>query len=127
SEIELPPIPPSPTREDALTALQLLGGLLDGFPFVTNADRSVGLSSLMSPVLRGALYPAVPLHVITAPLPGTGKSYLVDIANVLATGDRAAVLAVAPDPAETEKRLVAAALAGSPIIALDNCSKLIVG
>jgi hypothetical protein len=125
--LEIPSIPEHPTREDAIAALQLLLDLLDGFPFITDADRSVALSALMTPVLRGALYPAVPLHLITKPTAGTGASYLIDVISMIATGQRAAVLAIAPDPAETEKRLVGAALAGHPIIALDNCSKLLLG
>ena len=36
------------------------------------------MSMLLVPVLRGALNPAVPMHVITAPEAGTGKSYLQD-------------------------------------------------
>ncbi len=78
---------------------------------------------LMTPVLRGGLLPAVPMHVSTAPDAGTGKSYLADIASAIATGDTCYVQSAAPgDPAETEKRLVSAALAGHPIIALDNCN-----
>jgi hypothetical protein len=125
---KMPGIPDQPTREAAETALKLLKELLTEFPFANEESRSVALSMLLTPVLRGALPPAVPLHVVTAPEAGTGKSYLADIASGIATGDRCAVLALAPDdPGETEKRLIGAALAGHPIIALDNCSKLLIG
>ena len=60
-----------------------------------DASRSVAMSMLLTPVLRGALAPAVPMHVITAPEAGTGKSYLQDIASCIAIGDRCAVLSVA--------------------------------
>jgi putative DNA primase/helicase len=69
----------------------------------------------------------VPAHLVSAPTAGTGKSYLADLASVLAVGDRCAVLAFSPDPAETEKRLIGAALEGRPIIALDNCTELVAG
>jgi putative DNA primase/helicase len=82
---------------------------------------------LMTPVLRGALFPAVPLHAATAPASGTGKSYLADLASATATGERCAVVAVAPKPEETEKRLISAVLAGYPIIALDNCNGELAG
>jgi len=71
--------------------------------------------------------PAVPMHIVTAPQPGTGKSYLLDTAAAIATGERCPVLAWAPDPTETEKRLVGAALAGFPIIALDNVTDMLTG
>lgn len=123
----MPPIPERPTRDDALAALEHLDGLLTEFPFADDASRSAALSMLLSPVLRGALGSAVPMHVVAAPAAGSGKSYLQDVASVLATGERCAVINVAPDPGETEKRLIGAALAGFPIIALDNCNGVLTG
>ena len=116
-----------PTQRDAEAALSLLNELLFDFPFVDNASRSVGISMLMTPVLRGALAPAVPMHVVTAPTPGTGKSYLLDLASVIAVGERCAAMSVAPKEEETEKRLIGAALNGHPIIALDNCNSILRG
>jgi putative DNA primase/helicase len=127
------PIPDKPTRRDAERALALIDGLLDEFPFADaemadqSVNRSVALSMLLTPVLRGALDPAVPLHLVTAPQSGTGKSYLADIASMIATGDRCPAIAASLKPEETEKRLVGAALSGLPIIALDNCSDMIAG
>jgi putative DNA primase/helicase len=51
----LPAIPAFPTREQAGTALELLDALLNGFPFVTEIDRSVALSALLTTVCRGAM------------------------------------------------------------------------
>jgi putative DNA primase/helicase len=123
----MPQIKSHPTKSDALDALALLYSLLDEFPFNDNIARSAAMSMILTPVLRGALAPAVPMHMVTAPQAGTGKSYLQDIASMLATGERCAVVTIAPDPQETEKRLVGAALAGFPIIALDNCNGTLTG
>jgi putative DNA primase/helicase len=68
-----------------------------------------------------------PMHLVTAPLPGSGKSYLADLASMISTGDRCAVKAASPRPEETEKRLIGSALAGHPIIALDNCRDILQG
>jgi putative DNA primase/helicase len=57
---------------------------------------------------------------VRAPTPGSGKSYLVDLASAIATGQRCPVIAAGRDEAETEKRLGAALLAGYPIISIDN-------
>lgn len=122
----MPPIADHPTKRDALEALTLLNGLLDEFPFVENVDRSVAVSMLLTPVLRAAM-PVVPMHVITAPEAGTGKSYLQDLASVIATGERCPVMAISDKADETEKRLVGAALAQFPIIALDNVNGLLLG
>jgi hypothetical protein len=81
---------------------------------------------MMTPVLRAAMAVA-PMHVVTAPEAGTGKSYLLDVASMVATGHSCAVIAVSPNERETESRLVGAALSGHPIIALDNVSSLLMG
>lgn len=123
----LPPVPETPTLEDAQDALATLGSLLAEFPFADAASESAGMSMLLTAVLRGALPPAVPMHVVQAPESGSGKSYLADIASVLATGERCAVVTVAPEQKETESRLIGAALAGYPIIAIDNCNGVLTG
>jgi hypothetical protein len=115
----LPPIPEEPTRTDAETALALLNELLREFPFVDEASRSVALSALMTPIVRGA-FPVAPMHAGRKPTPGTGTSYLFDIAAAIAIGDVCPAIAAGRDEAETEKRVGAAALAGHPIISLDN-------
>jgi putative DNA primase/helicase len=128
----MPPIPPEPTKRDALDALATLNGLLVDFPFAEDqassdgVNRSVAMSMLMTPVLRAAMM-VVPMHVVTAPTAGTGKSFLADLAAVLATGDRCPVISVSAEPAETEKRLIAAALAQHPIVLLDNVTGLLFG
>jgi len=116
---EMPPIPDNPRREDALAALALLDSLLDEFPFVDSGSRSVALSALITPVVRGA-FPVTPMHVISAPEAGSGKSYLLDVAAAIAIGQPCPVMAVGRTEEETEKRLGAALLSGQTIIAIDN-------
>jgi putative DNA primase/helicase len=125
-DVSMPTIVPRPTRPQALQALTTLLALLEEFPFVDPESKAVALSMFISPVVRGAMAVA-PMHLTTAPLPGTGKSYLADCASMIATGERCAVKSAAPSYEETEKRLIGAALAGSPIIALDNCRDGIAG
>jgi putative DNA primase/helicase len=129
---KMPEISKAPTRTDAERALALIDGLLEEFPFADaekrdqSVNRSVALSMLLTPVLRGA-FTAVPLHLVVAPQPGTGKSYIADIASMIATGEPCAVVAASSKPEETEKRLIGAALGGHPIIAVDNCTGVIEG
>jgi putative DNA primase/helicase len=125
--LNMPTIPHHPDKDDADFALETLDELLDQFPFVDGASRSAALSMLLTPVLRAALVPAVPMHLISKPKPGTGASYLIDIAATIATGERAPVLSISAELKETESRLISAALAGSPIISLDNCTGTLMG
>ncbi len=116
---EIPSISNAPSKAEASAALDLLDGLLDGFPFVDDASRAVALSGIITPVVRGAM-PVAPLHANTAPVAGSGKSYLIDIASAIHTGERAPVIAAGRTEEETEKRLGAALLNGQPIISIDN-------
>jgi putative DNA primase/helicase len=125
--LSLPVIPSAPSKDDAVAALARLRELLAEFPFVDDASVAVACSQLITPVVRAAVAPAVPLHLIRAPQSGTGKSYLADLASLIATGKPCAVIAADKNLEETEKRLVAAVMTGRPIINLDNCRNTLEG
>ena len=115
-----PPIPQQPSKDDAAAALAVLQELITTFPFVKSADRSVALSAILTTLDRHAMANA-PLHAFTSPAAGTGKSLLVDVAAILATGRRMPVISPGQTEEELEKRLGAALLAGDVAISLDNC------
>lgn len=111
-----------PTREDAEGGLRMLKQLIRRFSFVSPADRSVALSGIITAVVRQAI-PVAPMHAFDAPVPGSGKSLLVDLAAMIATGHRAAVMSTGTDKygdAEFEKRLSSAVLGGDVIVSMDN-------
>ncbi len=112
-------VPEKATREEAHAALDTLADLLAGFSFVEPVDCSVALALMLTAVARPSLDTA-PLFSITAPVRGSGKSTLMDIAAVIATGRRSAVLSATADRDELEKRLVGCLLSGDGIINLDN-------
>jgi putative DNA primase/helicase len=116
---ELPAIPAKPSKRDAERALRLLDALLDEFPFTDVGSRSVALSGLISPIVRGALS-VVPLHVMSAPTAGSGKSYIIDLASAIATGRACPVIAAGRNEEETEKRLGAVLMSGQTIVSIDN-------
>jgi hypothetical protein len=118
-------VPDRPTRQDADRALRRLEDLVSTFQFASGADgpdRSVAMSAILSALDRRAV-PTTPLHGFFAPVAGSGKSMLVDLASVIATGRPAPVIDQSKDDAETDKRLVAAFLRGNPIISIDNIDR----
>jgi hypothetical protein len=115
----MPDIPAAPNMDDAKGALVLLDNLLAEFPFVDEASHSVALSELITPVVRGAM-PVAPLHANRAPVAGTGKSHLVDIASAIVNGQPCPVISAGADEFELEKRLGAAMLRGQSMISIDN-------
>lgn len=122
--VAFPSVPSRPGRADAEAALNQLRGLLRDFPFVSATDEAVAISGILTAIARLALETA-PGHAMTAPAAGTGKSLLVDIASLIATGRRPAVLTDSRriSPEEAEKRLDTALLQGDPMLALDNLTR----
>ena len=125
---QLPPIPESPTKDQARAALTLLIDLLSEFTFKQiegerqkRLNRSVALSGLLTALVRGSL-PTAPMHLIRAHMAGTGKSHLVDTIAVVATGRICPVITALKSVEETEKRLGSVILSGVPMISLDNCA-----
>ena len=117
-----PPIPREPSKADALAALEQIKDLIRGFPFVGEVDRTVALSGILTTLDRRAMATA-PLHAFSAPAAGTGKSLLIDLFAILATGRPMPVIAQGRTEEELEKRLGAALLAGDTAISLDNCDQ----
>lgn len=120
--VSFPALANRPTRADAERALAQLKRLFRSYKFVTPADHSVALSAVLTAVARRAL-PVAPMHAFSSPVAGSGKSKLVNVAAVIATGSRAAVTSTGKDrfgDAELEKRLIASMLAGDPIVTIDN-------
>jgi putative DNA primase/helicase len=115
----MPIMPDKPTRDDALVALRLLKDLIAEFPFIDPASHSAGLSAIISAVVRSLLQ-NVPMHITTAPSPGSGKSFLIDLAAQIATGEKAPVSGYAKSVDENEKRIDGALLDGQPIFSFDN-------
>lgn len=112
-------VPENPTREDAEEAARVLDGLLSEFPFVAEADKAVAVAAVLTAIIRRSL-PTAPLFAFTAPTPGTGKSLLVDLVSLIATGRDARAFTWSDDEAENRKQLDAALLEGTPAINLDN-------
>jgi RepB DNA-primase from phage plasmid len=124
--VQFPAIPLEPNLLDAVEAAIYLCGPLNTFPFVDDASRAVALSAILTSLIRPSL-PASPLHAFTAPVRGSGKSLLVDIASMIASGHEAPVIAQGHTAEEFEKRLGAMFLAGDATIAIDNCERPLEG
>lgn len=90
--LALPPgyraVPDVPTAEDVSGAVNLLmNQVLKDFPFATTADRANAVGMLITPMIRAIADCVVPLHLINAHTPGTGKTLLAKIAQAVHGGD----------------------------------------
>lgn len=124
--VALPDVSGAPTWFDAIDALGALDSLLDEFPFVDDASRSAALSLVLTLITRN-LTDVVPLHAISAPTAGTGKSELAAIATRVALGRELPAQAVGRTEDETQKRVEGAIYDGHPVLALDNVNGVLKG
>ena len=109
------------TKEEAQAALEKLDALLDGYPFVTQLDRSVVLAMLIAPVVRGAFDVGPGCHTRAHEV-AQGKSHLANLIAAILTGKPCPVAPYVEEEREVEKTLDALILAGVPIVSIDNCT-----
>jgi putative DNA primase/helicase len=120
--LTVPAITEAPTVADAQASLMRLDALLDSYPFVSKASRSVALAMLMTQVLRCAM-PTSPLLAVSARAPGTGKSHLVDLCSTVAIGRPCPAMGAGKKDEETEKGINTMLISGVPGFSIDNVSR----
>jgi hypothetical protein len=112
-------INPRPSRWEAEDAIELLRDLYVETKFTNEGARGAALSLDLSTVLCGAIR-NTPLVIIWAPKGGNGKTYLVQIACVIAFGEKGIPIGRTRDADEFEKRLASSFIEGRQLIFLDN-------
>lgn len=117
-------IPDQPTQNDARNACTKLLHLIEEFPFTTQADRANALAAIITPFIRQAMNDRddVPIGVLDAASPGTGKGMLACIIFILATGSRMVALPAPDSEEEWDKKIVTELLEGNTMICIDNIS-----
>lgn len=121
--LKVPVIPDVPTAEQVSTAFTLINEVIMDFPFVDESHHANALGLLLTPALRPAISGCIPLALLDAPALGTGKSLFASVVSLIATGRSASIITEAKDDEEWRKRISAALLAGSTIVALDNIER----
>ncbi len=126
--LEFPPIPDEPSREDAIVALASIKDVLKDFPFEpdaagdvggASAARSVALSAILTGLVRRSIATA-PAHAIDAPVMGTGKTKISEVASVIATGRKPTAISYGSSQEEFQKRLFSVLWKGDAVVIVDN-------
>ncbi len=118
--LTLPAIPEHPTEEDIINALSLLHEVIGEFPYENDSSYANALGLLLTPLIRQAINGHVPLALIDATRPGTGKSLLAETVSMIATGRKAAMMTAPYDDDEWRKRIASTLAEGATIIVIDN-------
>ncbi|MBL8800502.1 MAG: bifunctional DNA primase/polymerase [Planctomycetes bacterium] len=118
--VEFVPIPHRPSKDDAHRALELLEReLLGGFPFLNVHDRSAAAAMLLTAVGRSA-FGQGPAFGVDAPNRSCGKSTLLAIPSVLATGRRPTLIDPGTSAEEADKRILTVLIEGHRHVCFDN-------
>ena len=117
--IEFPPIPEDPSREDALAALARLREPFNEFPWKEAASESAFISHILAEAARLAME-RCPMYFYDAPMAGTGKSTLQEMAARIVHGTEPAMRPWVADEDEIRKSLYACLMAGDRSIWFDN-------
>lgn len=119
-DLLLPAISPEPTREEVELAKYYLEEILCDFPFKASTDKANAMGLQITPIIRPAIRGAVPMALVDAPTPGTGKTLYTDIISIIATGKNAPVAGIPRDDDEMRKFLTSTLLAGNLLGCFDN-------
>ena len=124
---QLAPIPDHPTQAAAVAALAELEEPFLDFPHVSRADRLVPVAATLTVLAQPAIDGSRPMFVFDAATRGTGKTLQAEVVSVVTTGRSAARLTYPETDEELEKVLSAYALAGVPLISIDNVTRTLGG
>jgi hypothetical protein len=115
-----PAVPASPSRAEAIVALDRLANVVVDFPFKAPTHRAAWFASVLTPLARHAFRGPSPLNLIDANTRGAGKSLLADVTSEIVSGRPMARMAPVDDDDEWNKRILALAIAGDSLILIDN-------
>ncbi len=117
-----PGVPDRPTERDLSEAITTLRDPVQDFPFVADSDRAAYVAAVLSLIARHMIDGPVPMFPVRAPTPGTGKTMLVDVVSLIATGREAPAMTMTFETEELRKRITSLAVGGAPLVLLDNLS-----
>jgi hypothetical protein len=103
--LQIPSISEHPTIEEIVKALALIDEVIGEFPYQDDASHANAIALLLTPIIRQSIGGHVPLALIDATRPGTGKSLLAETVALIATGRKSAMMAAPYDDDEWRKRI----------------------
>lgn len=118
--VDVPPVPESPTQEDAAGACAMLLELVAEVPFEEPVHRAAWLAALLTPIARWAFEGCAPANLITANQAGSGKGLLAQIIGGIVVGGSLDLMPPTQDEDEERKRITSKVIAGDLCVLIDN-------
>lgn len=111
---------PEAGLDDAEAAYGRLVELLSDFPFDGPAHVGTAIAAILTLIARPAIQGPVPIFVVTATTPGSGKSLLVDVIHAIGVGRTLQRTTYPPKEEELEKRITSVLMAAHSAAVWDN-------
>jgi DNA primase len=126
SDLKIPDVPDRPTAAEVKLATDLLLiELLGDFPLVDAASKAHVLAALLLPFVRPLVDGPTPMHLLDAPVEGTGKTLLASVIGLVSTGREPEAMAEGSCDEEWRKRLTALLAEGPTFVLLDNLNRVL--
>ena len=116
---DFPSIPTEPTLDDVQNAIAEIYDVVQDFPFENDAHLSAWFALLLTPFARPTINGSVPIGLLNKNNHGVGGTMLAEIIGEIFSGRSLPCMPLANED-EMRKRLLALAVAGDPIVLLDN-------
>ncbi|KAF0248229.1 MAG: hypothetical protein FD167_2368, partial [bacterium] len=127
NDFSLLPISQNPSKEEINKAKNLLiNELFCDFPFCSDGDPSGQaelantIAAMLLPFIRREIKGKTPLHLVEAPVQGSGKSLLASIIGTITTGKEPAMRTFPSEESEVRKAITSELLRGTQTIIFDN-------
>lgn len=120
--VRWPAVPAKPSGAEVEAAVEALLDPVSEFPFCAGSDRAAFLAAVLSILARHMIDGPVPMFVIRAPTPGTGKGLLANVIGLIGTGRVPPVTTLTYEGDELRKRVTSLAVGGTALVLLDNLS-----
>lgn len=117
---EINKVPENPSEEEISVGKSWINDLIHDFPFVGKAEKAHAISLFLCPFIRNMVDGPVPLHVIEATAPGTGKTLLAQTLSYPAVGNSLEAMSEGRNDEEMRKRITAKLMRSPTHILIDN-------
>lgn len=123
ADVQFPKVNETPVESELEWAKTNLRSAVCDFPFLADSHRAVWMAGLLSYFARWAYEGPTPLFLVDANTRGSGKTLLARLAAIIALGREPTLTAQATDDDQERRRILAVAVAGDPIVLIDNISR----
>lgn len=121
--LQIPEIVP-PNKDELSAHISFLRDEVFGdFPFATESDFCHLLALLLTGVLRETIDGPVPLFVLNATSPGSGKSLIAELVSIILTGYVCEARAIPKGDDEIRKSVTSELMRGPRLILFDNADQ----